>query len=111
MNQPIIAPCVEVAPTTNQGTIPDDTPLQTRGHPNIKSNFDKLIPDINGPSHENPLVIQWNLQSMNSEIRITLESLKAFRARIWGLHFCRGLGYDFLIVDLDLMFGKDVDAL
>ena len=61
MNHAIIAPYDEVAPTRNQGTVPDDTPLQTRGHPNIKSNFDNLVPDVNGTSHKNPLVTHWNV--------------------------------------------------
>ena len=47
--------------------------MQTNDH----TNFDKPIPD--GASHINPLVIQWNVQSMNADVRINnvLEGLKS----------------------------------
>ena len=77
LNQPISTPCIQVVPPiTCIGTTPVDTPMQTSGQ---QSNFDKLIPDNNGPSHKNPLVTRCNVQSMNTEIRINniLECLKS----------------------------------
>lgn len=48
------------------GQRPDDTHMQTNGH----TNFDKLVPDDSN-NITNPLIIQWNVQSMNTDIRIT----------------------------------------